>query len=196
MLSAEILNSILLSPFTIKIMNVPPPEKCNLKIIISSPDSERLQRIAASHPFTEQVSRFCDNVFIKLTPLKLDIVFPSNHALEHSLVQLRSSYGKGKVRLSDIFSNASTFINSVEYHRFFFLLRIITKILICLYKSDILLLSSSENEDDAWCLDPRGVLTISVSKGTYERAGLPGKKLPFKNHRDLYGEWFQSVRVQ
>lgn len=99
-------------------MNVPPPEKRNAKITTSNTNIEKLEVIAASHPFTEQASRLIAIVAINLLHFKLDVIFPSNRVLEDSLAQLQSSYGKGKAKLSDVFSNASTFINSVEYQRF------------------------------------------------------------------------------
>jgi hypothetical protein len=53
--------------------------------------------------------------------------------------------------------------------------------------STLLMLSVNTHEDDIWCIDPRGHLTLSVSKDTYERLGLVGKKLPFKIHEDRHG---------
>lgn len=38
------------------------------------------------------------------------------------------------------------------------------------------------HDEDAWCIDPRGHLTLSVAKEAYERLGLIGQKLPFKGH--------------
>ena len=49
------------------------------------------------------------------------------------------------------------------------------------------MLSVNTHGDDIWCIDPRGHLTLSVSKDTYERLGLVGKKLPFKIHDDRHG---------
>ena len=49
------------------------------------------------------------------------------------------------------------------------------------------MLSVNTHEDDIWCIDPRGHLTLSVSKDTYERLGIVGKKLPFKIHNDRHG---------
>ncbi|KAG8221041.1 Pantoate-beta-alanine ligase-domain-containing protein [Butyriboletus roseoflavus] len=34
--------------------------------------------------------------------------------------------------------------------------------------------------EDTWCIDPRGILTLSISKILYEKLGLVGTKLPFK----------------
>ena len=53
--------------------------------------------------------------------------------------------------------------------------------------SALLMLSVNAHEDDVWCVDPRGHLTLSVCKDSYERLGLVGKKLPFKIHDDRHG---------
>ena len=40
-------------------------------------------------------------------------------------------------------------------------------------RSDFIALSvRSSRSDDAWCIDPRGVLVMAVSKETYEELGL------------------------
>lgn len=46
---------------------------------------------------------------------------------------------------------------------------------------------SSSDTDDVWCLDYRGVLTLTVGKETYEELGLTGKPLPWKECRDKHG---------
>ena len=48
--------------------------------------------------------------------------------------------------------------------------------------SNLLIVSSVKHDDNAWCVDPRGHLTLSVAKEAYERLGLVGQKLPFKGH--------------
>lgn len=58
--------------------------------------------------------------------------------------------------------------------------------------------------DDTWCVDPRGVLTLCVSKTLYEQLGLVGQKVPFKGCPERYGASFsrlmssiaQSTRVR
>ena len=47
-------------------------------------------------------------------------------------------------------------------------------------------LASSTN-GDVWCLDSRGVLTLAVSKNTYESLGLVGERLPWKECQDTHG---------
>lgn len=41
--------------------------------------------------------------------------------------------------------------------------------------------------DDTWCVDPRGILTLCVSKSLYEQLGLVGTKLPFKGCPERHG---------
>ena len=53
--------------------------------------------------------------------------------------------------------------------------------------SEILALGSASDTDDVWCLDGRGVLTLTVGKETYEQLGLVVEKLPWKSHRDIHG---------
>jgi len=47
--------------------------------------------------------------------------------------------------------------------------------------------TSNPQEEDVWCIDSRVHLTLSVTKETYERLGLMGQKLPFKNHSERQG---------
>ena len=49
---------------------------------------------------------------------------------------------------------------------------------------------STNDDDDVWCIDPRGVLTLSVAKETYEQLGLLGKSLPLNNHKDQHGVFY------
>lgn len=53
--------------------------------------------------------------------------------------------------------------------------------------------SANEDSEDVWCIDPRGLLTLSVSKETYERLGLIGKKLPFRNCSERHGVFLLSL---
>lgn len=59
--------------------------------------------------------------------------------------------------------------------------------------SGLLYLSTSPGDDneDKWCIDPRGVLTLCVTKDTYERLGLVGEKLALKGAPggELYGAY-------
>ena len=54
-------------------------------------------------------------------------------------------------------------------------------------RSDLVALGKPGHlDDDVWCLDTRGLLTLAVCKTTYERLGLVGKALPWKEHQDTY----------
>jgi len=90
---------------------------------------------------------------------------PSDASLVEVLEKLETSYGKGKTKLSNI---TNAFVNAHNA------------------ESTLLVLSVNAHEDDIWCIDPRERLTLSVSKDTYERLGLVGKKLPFKIHNDRH----------
>jgi len=56
-----------------------------------------------------------------------------------------------------------------------------------IFYSNIAALPSASECDDTWCIDPRGVLTLCVSKPLYEQLGLVGKRLPFKGCSEQYG---------
>ena len=53
--------------------------------------------------------------------------------------------------------------------------------------SPLVALPIKSEHDDTWCIDPRGILTLCLSKQSYERLGLVGKKLPFKGCQELHG---------
>ncbi|KAK0202584.1 ribonuclease P 40kDa subunit-domain-containing protein [Desarmillaria ectypa] len=44
-------------------------------------------------------------------------------------------------------------------------------------ENKLTVLSTNFDDDDVWCIDPRGVLTLCVAKDTYETLGLVGKKV-------------------
>lgn len=51
-------------------------------------------------------------------------------------------------------------------------------------------------EEDVWCIDFRGLLTLCLSKENYQSFGHPGTKLPFSKHLpDRYRE-FLSVEPE
>ncbi|KAF9778317.1 ribonuclease P [Thelephora terrestris] len=53
--------------------------------------------------------------------------------------------------------------------------------------SDVIAFGSNQRgTDETWCIDTRGVLTISIDPGTYQRLGLLGTPLPWKPHKDRY----------
>ncbi|KAG2103143.1 ribonuclease P 40kDa subunit-domain-containing protein [Suillus discolor] len=94
---------------------------------------------------------------------QLDIVFPASDELERALTSLKPAYYKKCCTLSDFFEFAS---NSPG--------------------RNITALPSTSECADTWCIDPRGVLTLCVSKSLYEQLGLIGKKLPFKGCPEQY----------
>ncbi|KAF9006163.1 ribonuclease P 40kDa subunit-domain-containing protein [Cyathus striatus] len=133
-------------------MNTSVVEKRNMKITSVPVHGFKTERLSTCRPFIKQ----------------LDIIFPTNAALEGALSTLETTYWKGKSRISEIVDKAGTYVNSV------------------VQESQLLLVSTGANEDDTWCIDSRGVLSLVVSKDTYERLGLVGKKLPFKSHKEMH----------
>ncbi|KIL69217.1 hypothetical protein M378DRAFT_70203 [Amanita muscaria Koide BX008] len=94
---------------------------------------------------------------------KLEVLFPEDAKLEAALAQLKTSYAKGVFKLSEIAENGDAFLHSLEA------------------QSKFLLLSIEKNTDDVWCIDSRGILTLFLSKETYQKLGIVGRALPFKH---------------
>ncbi|KAK0239127.1 ribonuclease P 40kDa subunit-domain-containing protein [Armillaria nabsnona] len=86
---------------------------------------------------------------------QLDVIFPSHDVLENALLPLETHYARGKTTLSDIITSAKEL--GLE--------------------SNLTVLSTNFDDDDVWCIDPRGILTLCVAKDTYETLGLVGKKV-------------------
>jgi ribonuclease P/MRP protein subunit RPP40 len=95
---------------------------------------------------------------------QLDIVFPASDELEKALTSLKPTYCKRRCTLSEFLDFASTSPGR-----------------------NITALPSTSECVDTWCIDPRGVLTLCVSKSLYEQLGLIGKRLPFKGCPEQYG---------
>lgn len=95
---------------------------------------------------------------------QIDIVFPFSAHFEKTFSSLAASYCKAQVTLSDFFEHASH-----------------TPI-----DPPLTALPTKSDPDDTWCIDPRGILTLCLSKQPYERLGLVGKKLPFKGCQELH----------
>ncbi|KAF8350668.1 ribonuclease P 40kDa subunit-domain-containing protein [Amanita rubescens] len=93
---------------------------------------------------------------------RLEVIFPENPALETTLTQHKTCYAKGTFKLSELVENPSAFIHTLET------------------QSNFLMLSRDKNIDDVWCIDSRGIVTLFLSKDTYEQLGIVGKPLPFK----------------
>ncbi|KAI5120429.1 hypothetical protein M0805_009891 [Coniferiporia weirii] len=94
----------------------------------------------------------------------LDVVFPSHSALTTSLEGLGEKYYKGHVELCKVLDTAYNFTGKYSP------------------QNDFLALSlGSVDTEDVWCLDHRGVLTLSLTKETYHQLGLVGEKLSKKS---------------
>lgn len=117
------------------------------------------------------------------------MIFPSSDVLESALSTLWTRYRKGKVKLSELVNDAGPFADVISNPERCGLIASVRRQLLTMAFSGFVMLSKEKN-DDVWCIDPRGVLTLSVSKDTYERLGLVGKKLPFKTHADQHGTSF------
>jgi ribonuclease P/MRP protein subunit RPP40 len=90
-------------------------------------------------------------------------VFPASDELEKALTSLKPTYCKRRCTLSEFLDFASTSPGR-----------------------NITALPSTSECVDTWCIDPRGVLTLCVSKSLYEQLGLIGKRLPFKGCPEQY----------
>ncbi|KAL0953968.1 hypothetical protein HGRIS_005128 [Hohenbuehelia grisea] len=100
---------------------------------------------------------------------QIDVVFPASNELESVFRGLGiPQYVTGKAKLSDIVARAEEFISASEL------------------KSDFTILSTNTNCEDVWCIDTRGLLTLCVSKETYQALGLMGRRLPFKGCSEQY----------
>jgi len=114
---------------------------------------------------------------------QVDVVYPSNPALDSEFSGLETRYYSARVRIADVFALGEQ-------------LRCV--IPPCLWgeilselgiNSDVLMLTPSmSGSSDVWCIDPRGIMTLSVCKQTYEALGLTGSTLPFKGHADRHGQ--------
>ncbi|KAL4072807.1 ribonuclease P 40kDa subunit-domain-containing protein [Scleroderma yunnanense] len=95
---------------------------------------------------------------------QIDIVFPSSVHFEKTLSSLTTSYRRGQFTLSDFFEQASRTSTSPP----------------------LAALPTKSDADDTWCIDPRGVLTLCMSKQPYEQLGLVGEQLSFKGCQELH----------
>lgn len=85
-------------------------------------------------------------------------MFPTSDELQKALTSLKPTYCKRRCTLSEFLDFASKSPGG----------------------NITALPSTSDSCVDTWCIDPRGVLTLCVSKSLYEQLGLIGKRLPFK----------------
>ncbi|KAF4592903.1 hypothetical protein EYR38_008609 [Pleurotus pulmonarius] len=125
--------------------------------VTTGDDVEDLRHWASCHPFTQQI----------------EVLIPSSDPDEidkaglGALAGFTAKWWSGKASLSQIVEVAEECANSGQERSF------------CA-------LSSGPHDDDVWCIDPRGVLTLCLCKETYETLGLVGKKLPFKGCPERY----------
>jgi len=129
--------------------------------------------------------------------LQIDIVFPSSDSLENTLSNLGTQFAKGKLALSDLYEQLVNRSTLAHQEKFVLLLRIVNEsINFYVYKrdSETLYYLSTDETNDKWCIDPRAVLTLCVTKDTYQRLGLVGDKIPFKGCAEQYGTSCPSSR--
>ena len=149
--------------------------------------STQLDRLAAAHPFTQQVLLivFLESEILDITDSpQLDIVFPASDDLEKALASVQPTHRKKRCTLSEFLDFASSSANGYAAHSKWRDQNTETRLVL---HSDIIALPSTSECDDTWCIDPRGVLTLCVSKSLYEQLGLVGKRLSFKGCPEQYG---------
>ncbi|ESK96471.1 ribonuclease p protein subunit [Moniliophthora roreri MCA 2997] len=136
----------------------------------------KLSTLAKSHPFVQQERAI------------IDVILPTNPALESDLSSLKTRYAKGKASLAKLTQLAAAqpggFVNSLGY------------------SSDTTFLSIgpawSEHfftEEDVWCVDNRGVLSLSVSGDTYQTLGLVGKRIAFGKGKSKRGDGRHVISI-
>ncbi|KZP19356.1 hypothetical protein FIBSPDRAFT_862773 [Athelia psychrophila] len=91
---------------------------------------------------------------------QLDVLFPKSHELETALGGLETKHITGRTGLFALCETLSKSPSSADSRGPLYL--------------------STSPDDDKWCIDPRGVLTLCVTKDTYERLGVAGAKLLFR----------------
>ncbi|KAH7890874.1 ribonuclease P 40kDa subunit-domain-containing protein [Phlebopus sp. FC_14] len=92
---------------------------------------------------------------------QIDVVFPSSPRLNQAFSSLETTYSKGRCTLLELYEYASQ-------------------------NASLKALPIESNDEDTWCIDPRGIMTLCVSKTLYEKLGLIGHKLPFKGCPEQY----------
>ncbi|KAF8553580.1 hypothetical protein OG21DRAFT_1510027 [Imleria badia] len=96
---------------------------------------------------------------------QIDLVFPSRTAQDHTFSSLKMTYSTAQFTLSELYEYASRLpIPDVPFKA----------------------VPIQCDAADTWCIDPRGVLTLCVSKDLYEQLGLVGKAIPFKGCPEQY----------
>ncbi|KAJ6515011.1 ribonuclease P 40kDa subunit-domain-containing protein [Mycena vitilis] len=164
-------------------MDLPAPARQRVRIsagALSLPSNNtkskkhKIHTLAASHPFTQQERRIPTvslrrknrGLIYSLLRRQLDIVLPTSEALQTALAALETAYVKAEMALARVGELAGTFVAPLEA------------------RSTVTMLSLDAHEDDAWCVDPRGVLTLHVVQESYQTLGLVGAKLPFRGYTE------------
>ncbi|KAF9073206.1 ribonuclease P 40kDa subunit-domain-containing protein [Rhodocollybia butyracea] len=132
-------------------------------------EDTKIKNLARSHPFTQQ----------------LDLIFPSNTVFQNALeTSLKApQYVKLQLSLSKIVADNASFIQKYAT------------------QSGISFLSAgsgpkfSTQEEDVWCIDHRGVLTLSVCKDTYDALGLAGKRVAFGKGKAKQGDGRHVISI-
>ncbi|EIN03823.1 hypothetical protein PUNSTDRAFT_77335 [Punctularia strigosozonata HHB-11173 SS5] len=117
-----------------------------------------LKKTSDSHPFTQQI----------------DVIIPtsgSDSDALRALQKLESAYAKTSMELSDLLENLVA-----PYRRSYYA------------RQGLIALSQNSDADGygAWCLDPRGMLTLALSKETYGQSRLAGRKLCIHRRSDMH----------
>ncbi|KAJ3827524.1 ribonuclease P 40kDa subunit-domain-containing protein, partial [Lentinula raphanica] len=112
---------------------------------------------------------------------QVDLIFPSNEFFENALQDHLKTprYAKGRISLSEILRNSFFDVSPSGL-------------------SFLSAGSSSEfstREEDIWCIDPRGVLTLSVCKNTYDGLGLVGKRVTFGKGKAKQGDGRHVISI-
>lgn len=63
----------------------------------------------------------------------------------------------------------------------------------CDCRSHIVAFGTAPGTDDVWCLDHTGVVTLAITKETYERLGIVGTKSPWKARPDIHSAFLLSI---
>ena len=93
---------------------------------------------------------------------QLDLVVVRNDGTSlDSLEGLKSTYWEGNMTLSRILNNVHPLAEVLAY-------------------------SQGDHDDDNWCIDQRGLLTLSLTKETYEELGVVGTKVDSRSDSSKY----------
>ncbi|EKM50618.1 uncharacterized protein PHACADRAFT_166302 [Phanerochaete carnosa HHB-10118-sp] len=116
------------------------------------------------------------------TTYGLDVAFPASNTLRGLLSQLATQYYEQSWKLAEFAAFAQPYVQKSSAER------CVTHCLSSYLRCSVLIALGKPGhlDDDVWCLDTRGILTLAVCKTSYERLGLIGRALPWKEHQDVY----------